>query len=284
LGNFTFAPGFHVEMSGWDNKALEGTCTNLGEIRWLQDSFLSIRSGTAASFVNAGLFSQEAGGSWHEGIAISNLVGGTFLQKAGKFWIGPFDNKGTLRMTGGILNPEPSIKFHPGGTCHFVLGGTSTTTNFGLISFGLIESIASSQITLGGKVLVTLTNGFVPAASAGYLIIWDGGWGIPFIGQFNQTELPPLQSNLVWHVAYSPGLAFLRTVLPPGLTGTTMLPDGSFQFTLTGSAVGTFEIQASTNLVDWQTVTNGFFPGSVIYTDLAATNYTRRFYRGLLTQ
>jgi hypothetical protein len=284
LGNFTFAPGFHVEMSGWDNKGLEGTCTNLGEVRWLQDSFLSIRSGSAASFVNGGLFSQEVGGSWHDGIVISNLVGGTFLQKAGKFWIGPFDNKGTLRMTGGILNPDPGIKFHPGSTCHFVLGGTSTMTNQGRISFGLIESIASSQTTLDGKLLVTLTNGFVPAVSTDYLMIWDGGWGVQFVGQFNQTDLPPLQSNLVWHVAYTAGFAILRTVLPPGLTGTTLLPDGSFQFSLTGSAGGNFEIQASTNLVDWQTVTNGSFAGSVIYTDLAATNYTRRFYRGRLTE
>jgi hypothetical protein len=284
MGSFTFASGFHVEMSGVSNKYVEGSCTNLGEVRWLQDSVLSIRSGPAASFVNGGLFSQEVGGSWHDGIVISNLAGGTFLQKSGKFSIGPFDNQGTLRMTGGILNPEPSIKFHPSSTCHFVLGGTSATTNHGLVSFGLIESIPPAQITLGGKLLVTLTNGFVPATSATYLIISDGGWGTAFIGQFNQTELPPLQSNLVWHVAYTAGLARLRTVPPPGLTGTTLLPDGSFQFSLTGSAGGNFEIQASTNLVDWQTVTNGAFDGSVIYTDLDTANYTRRFYRGLITK
>ncbi len=59
--------------------------------------------------------------------------------------------------------------------------------------------------------------------------------------------------------------------------------DGIFQFTLDGLDAGTYEIDATTNFAEWLTLatllnTNG----TMIVTDLAATNFNRRFYRALL--
>jgi hypothetical protein len=57
------------------------------------------------------------------------------------------------------------------------------------------------------------------------------------------------------------------------------MADGSFQFTLSGEG-SAFEIQTSTNLVDWVTLrTNGPFSGPVTLTDTNAPLFPRLFYR-----
>jgi len=60
-----------------------------------------------------------------------------------------------------------------------------------------------------------------------------------------------------------------------------VLGDGSFQFTLDGSATGvTNLIQVSTDLVNWTTIrTNVFNGGPVQFTDSASAGAARRYYR-----
>jgi hypothetical protein len=59
--------------------------------------------------------------------------------------------------------------------------------------------------------------------------------------------------------------------------------DGTFQFTLNGVADGTYELDATTDFIEWSNLatlvnTNG----AEVVTDPAATNFARRFYRALL--
>jgi hypothetical protein len=276
---FTFAPGFRVEMDSPAGKSIEGVCTNLGLVRLMADSSLSIRGGSpTAKFINAGSFTQETGGYWADLITFSNAPTGLFAQESGTFKVGDFQNAGTLRVSGGVLNPVAPIYFSPSSTCHFVMGATAPKTNFSLVSFGTVEALYG---TLGGKLQVTVTNGFIPTIGTNYLLIWDGGWGYQFDGQFSQIELPNLSSNIVWQPAFSPGLVYLQTLQQLALADSTVLPDGSFQFSLLGNAGGSFEIQASTNLVNWQVLTNGPFTGPMVFTDLEATHHPHRFYRSL---
>jgi hypothetical protein len=61
--------------------------------------------------------------------------------------------------------------------------------------------------------------------------------------------------------------------------------DGKFQFTLTGRTGSGYEIQGSTNLVNWVTVsTNGPFTGSLLFTDTNAPGLNHRFYRARIIQ
>ena len=57
---------------------------------------------------------------------------------------------------------------------------------------------------------------------------------------------------------------------------------GQFRFTLTGEDGRSYPIQASTNLVTWIAVTNCLSAtGTNPFTDPAAPNYSRRFYRAV---
>jgi len=71
----------------------------------------------------------------------------------------------------------------------------------------------------------------------------------------------------------------------PRLNSGAIRPDHSFQFQLVGLANTAYVVQASTNLVDWQTLgtltsTNGF----IDFVDAAATNFNFRYYRVLQSQ
>jgi hypothetical protein len=71
----------------------------------------------------------------------------------------------------------------------------------------------------------------------------------------------------------------------PRITLPSRNPNGSFQFTLTGIPLRTYEIQASSNLTSWQvlgTLVNSNANGVLPYTDPGASNLNRRFYRGRL--
>ena len=59
------------------------------------------------------------------------------------------------------------------------------------------------------------------------------------------------------------------------------LVNRQFQFTITGGAPGqSYAVLASTNLLNWMTLTNGSITDSPFsFSDPAATNYPRRYYR-----
>jgi len=61
------------------------------------------------------------------------------------------------------------------------------------------------------------------------------------------------------------------------------LPDQNQQLTFTGYPGSSFVVQASTNLTDWVSLSTNTLSsiGQFIYSDLAATNHSDRFYRGL---
>jgi hypothetical protein len=68
---------------------------------------------------------------------------------------------------------------------------------------------------------------------------------------------------------------------PPVLTDAIVLPDGTFQCTVSNLVSGNrYYVQASTNLKDWAAVYSGVAPGTTdTYWDNAAPGLPRRFYR-----
>jgi hypothetical protein len=66
----------------------------------------------------------------------------------------------------------------------------------------------------------------------------------------------------------------------PVLSMPRSLPDGSFQFAVSGVTAQTYAVQTSSNLVDWTPWRNVLTTNSVMYfRDHAATNSAQRFYR-----
>ncbi len=69
----------------------------------------------------------------------------------------------------------------------------------------------------------------------------------------------------------------------PVLGSPAFIPDGAFQFTVSGTTGLTYDVQASTNLVDWTTLTNFVSTNSPMsFCDPAASNFNHRFYRAVV--
>jgi len=76
--------------------------------------------------------------------------------------------------------------------------------------------------------------------------------------------------------------ARLAVVSQPRLDLTQTLPSVEVRFTLTGDADRSYEIQYSSNLTSWTSLTNSFNPaGQIQFADTTASNASARFYRAL---
>jgi hypothetical protein len=97
--------------------------------------------------------------------------------------------------------------------------------------------------------------------------------------------VPALSSNQFWRVRYAPQSIALEVAAPTSLSEVRCLPDGTFQFLLTGVTGSGYVIQASSNLSHWFTIeSNGPFPGTLIFTDTNANGFGRRFYHSQIIE
>jgi len=190
---------------------------------------------------------------------------------------------------GGTNSLGTVFKLHTNGTGYAVL------YNFGSIA-GDGQSPAGSLVqgTNGalygitpfggaygyGTVFMLNTNG------AGYTILYSFG-GIPGDGQQPAGSLiqgadGAFYGTTVYGGDMNNGTVFRLGTAPFLFTSFSRLANNAFLLSLSGSSNTTCRIDASTNLVNWTTLTN--IPdttGGIQFTDLSATNFPRRFYRAL---
>jgi hypothetical protein len=66
----------------------------------------------------------------------------------------------------------------------------------------------------------------------------------------------------------------------PGMMSSGRLADGRFQLMVQGPPVSNFVLMASSNLMNWDAVSNlSFANGPILFLDPASTNLPQRFYR-----
>jgi hypothetical protein len=266
IDSFTFGPDFHIEISGSDTKSVSGSCTNLGSVRWLGGSSLGVSWGSP-TFVNGGQFTMEADCNWDPLISFANLLGGTVRQLAGQSSFGNFSNSGVTDFSSGALSAS-GFNSAPGAACRWTLSGPSPGAGY--------SPLYAGYLGLDGALEVALTNGFMPASGSSFVLATN----IYRNGSFATVSLPMLSSNLSWRVRYETNAVTLKVIPPPLLSGNARLADGLFQLTLTGGEGSSYELQTSTNLVDWVTLeTNGPFTGTLTLSDTNAAHYSHRFYR-----
>ena len=105
------------------------------------------------------------------------------------------------------------------------------------------------------------------------------------IGGFANPIDAEIIRNKIFVIEYGGGQGVWEITFPAMPTPTRLetparQSDGSFRFSVDGEAGRNWEISASTNLLDWLTLTNVLAPGSVFqFSDPAATNFPRRYYR-----
>jgi hypothetical protein len=197
--------------------------------------------------------------------AFDNQSGGTVRVLGGASSFNcPFNNSGTLDLEAGSLTISSNLfTLNPSSRCQFALGGSGVLTIPALNPNGVLR--------------VTLTNGYQVTNGTTFNLIDYSS----HTGAFNQLQLPKLSPGLKWQVDYGATALTLRAVPAPAQLGAPkVLSNGAFQFTINGLPGNQYQIQVSTNLVDWVTVqTNNSFSGQATFTDVLATNFSKRFYR-----
>jgi hypothetical protein len=271
LGSATFGPGFQVEASGPGLRFLTGTCTNLGVVRWISPgSLFKFFPGPPAEFNNHSQFIVTADAQWDPDTVFVNHTDGTVEQSAGAFAVGAMTNRGALKLKAGTLDVAHGFVTFAGASYELALGGNTPVTDF--------HQLTADNLALGGSLSVTFTNGFVPTNGASFTFANNDTLQT---GQFANTTLPPLPANLFWQLQYLPNAVVLRAVSAFDVSDPRQTGNGAFQFTLLGPAATAYEVQASSNLLNWVTIgTNSPFPGMLIFTDTNASKLDRRFYRG----
>jgi hypothetical protein len=165
--------------------------------------------------------------------------------------------------------------------------GAPPTAGSDFVPPGIVRSPASTNVLAGATVYLSVT---ATGSSPSYLWRHDG---TPVPLATNATlVLTNVQSpqagayvTVVTNAlgAVTSAVASITVVLPPKLSPPTFSTNGAIRLTLQGTAGHNYRLDASTNLVLWTnliTLSNTVAP--IVFTDPAASNFVRRFYRATL--
>jgi hypothetical protein len=253
--------------------------TNSGTVNW---------SGGGLSVANnatlyTGVIYNQSGASF-------NLLSDQNLSTSG-YGFELFNNAGTIRKTAGLGITSFGLALANTGTLDAQSGTiriagpytqTGGTMNLGITSlayFGHIAFAASAPLT--GTLSVNFNGGYFPSAGDSFPLLTYTS----FAGTFANLALP---SSAQWQTNYS-STTFTLSVLsttsgtPPVTLTPLSLAGGTFTLRINGSAGPSYILQASTNLINWTSLSTN--PSPVMPLTLMDSNagtFNRRFYRALL--
>jgi hypothetical protein len=161
---------------------------------------------------------------------------------------------------------------------------TATVINQGTIASqpGTVSFMLNSPT--GTTLFSTNIVSLAPGQSIDVNFIWTVpslGNGLTLFAVVNGgTNAPDLNSqNNVMQATIQPNISMVNVLLGP----VTLLPGGVLQVSMTGLAGQTYLIQASTDLVNWTTLTTlTLTNGTGQFTDPATASYPQRFYRAVV--
>jgi hypothetical protein len=126
----------------------------------------------------------------------------------------------------------------------------------------------------------------------GAKIVWEGLGQDPAFGGLSHTFTPTMQEGPAWveaeiqwpdgRRAFATNSVIISTNAPPWLS----LPSASdtgYSFMLTGAPLGTYVIQASSNLFDWQSISTNVVPVNGLLPIGDSATFPRRYYRAVKT-
>jgi autotransporter-associated beta strand protein len=249
--------GFTWTKSGAGTLQLSGVNTNTGTV--------TVNGGTL--LVNGSIKSPAT-------VASSGTLGGkgvisglVTIQSGGT--LAPGTNSTSI----GTLTMSNSVTLQAGSTNQMTIKKTAPMTNDVLRVTG--------TLTLAGTLTATNLSGTL-AAGDSFKIFNAGNYS----GSFTAFTLPALGTGLAWNTTnlILNGTISVIVTVPPQFSSVAQRSDGNFQFSGTGAAGVTYELDAATNLflpIVWLFVTNAVAGQSGLFqfADLQATNFSQRFYR-----
>jgi hypothetical protein len=260
--------------------------------------------GTTSAFMNGSVnpngWATTAYFEWGTSTAYGNTVPNPqFNEGSGNNKIGT-----SAELTGLSPNTTYHCQLVAVNSVGTTYGGDQTFTTTGLLptlTTGAASGISATTAFMNGSVNpngLTTTAYFEWGTNTAYGNTipdpsFNTGNGNANIGV--SVELTGLSPNTTYHyqllgtntvgLAYGGDQVFTTVGLPvpPVLGPILLLPNGAAQVTLTGSIGQSYIILASTNFVNWVTLTNGTLTSvTEQFVDFSATNFYCRFYRAAL--
>ncbi|HEU0012015.1 MAG TPA: lamin tail domain-containing protein, partial [Verrucomicrobiae bacterium] len=194
----------------------------------------------------------------------------------------------------------------------FSTNDSFTLTNLQLAQSAFYRLVVTNYATLAGTNVIFTnavwtvpaitsdpTNRIAVAGSDTTFTVAAAGTNLAYQWRFMETNLPGATSSNLTLANIQPAqagsyaavvtnlvgaatsqVATLTVWLRPVLTEPEVLPNGLFRFKLMGYSNQTYFIEASTNLVDWPTLTNLLTTNGIMpFTDALSPGATNRFYR-----
>lgn len=245
-------------ISGPARKVILGaTVNNQGSLAWTGAGELEIDIG---AFNNSGM------------MELQNDA--TIEDRDGTGTVGSFNNKGTLDLHSGTLSIAGDYAPDPGSIHRVTFGGPMPATGFGTLA-------VAGTLTLAGGLEIARSDGFVPAKEASFSVITAGVRN----GRFATVAGQVIGNDLYFHPTYPPNAVTLVVRDRPRLRVDSLgFVGGRFGFRLEGISGSRCRIDASTNLVEWLSVSTNEIPGSAIldFIDADSPAFHHRFYRAAL--
>jgi hypothetical protein len=152
-------------------------------------------------------------------------------------------------------------------------------------------SIGVPATTLTGQPVTATLNVADPNLSTAR-IIWEAAGQEPSCTNQTYTFTPPtdgvywVEAEVHWpdgRRAFAMSSVTASTNAPPQLSSPRRLAGGGFAFTLAGTPLATYVVQASANLLSWSAVSTNTLPGAGTnsVTDSQAGFFPRRYYRAV---
>ena len=285
-----------LDLSGWTQEitglATAGTAASqtIGSSSLTADSTLILNGGTNVSTYAGRIVDSVASGTMKVGLTVNS---GSLFLNAANTYTGPTSVAGgVLGGTGSLASPVAVL---PGGTLSpgasigtltvantVTLGGTNlmeVSKTGATITSDLLTGVTT--LTYGGTLKLALSG--APLAAGDSIKLYTAG---TYSGAFATIEPSIPGTGLIWDTSELATTGTLKVApdAAPALTGGSLLPDGNFALTLTGTLGQPYSVRASTNVAlplgTWTVLTNGTVPTvPFVFEDLTATNFPLRFYR-----
>jgi hypothetical protein len=303
LGNnivFTNLPTGSILINGTAGLRVKRGANAVGQAIYNQGA-IRINTTDAAEldvpFFHSGNFRVESGefwmafdADWIQTAGVTELAGGNLRFFGGSAWQlhgGTVTGSGTVfdedvSNYGATISPgtspgeiifEESVSLTPNGALHIELAGTTPGSGYDRLT-------ANDAVSLtGGRLHVTLANGFVPAAGDKFMIVSAG----TRIGTFSTFTYP--SNQIAFKLNYLPNgveveaVGFEPRIDGVEISGTNIVITGTG-----GSPNGTYSVLTSTNVALWLTnwtpvLTNLFNSvGNFSFTNPVSSQEPQRFY------
>ncbi|MBL9169120.1 MAG: hypothetical protein JNN07_15375 [Verrucomicrobiales bacterium] len=277
--NLTILPQSTLLLAGNGSKTLanSGFITNAGTTRWIggpfnlenNSTFHNLPTGLFEVSVDGNLLQAGAGTSTfrNEGVYRKTSTRGT-----NTIQIVAFVQSGRLEVLTGTVRVVGNSTFSPGSVIRTRIGGPDPGQDFGQLQ-------VTGSAALSGALELELANGFTPATNQTFAILTCGSR----TGTFSSFQGGFIADGFYFRPSYTTAAVQLEVINGVARLVSPTKLNGAFSSRIQGVINGVYQIESSTNLVDWAPLGTTIIPigGLATWTDPAPATLPLQYYRAV---